>query len=438
MASILHMAWKDIRLLLRDRMGLFFVVGFPIVMGLFFGAVMGGLGTSGGGSSMKVAIVDQDNSEMSRFFAESLDANAQLELTEMPLDKAREEVRRGKLTAMVVLPTGFGANAGIFWNDPPQIQLGLDISRGAESAMLKGFVMEAMGQLIGKRFQDPAQFQPTIEEARQQLVGDSGLNPLEKGLLETLFDSLDTLIDSASSLQAQEGNRANSGPGFQFANIEQIDVSRSIDPNSTQAQVKKLRSRWDISFPQAMLWGVLGCVAGFAVSIAQERTRGTMLRLHVAPVSKFEILAGKATACFLTTLFVIALMTALGLMLGMQPASFPKLLAAALGTAFCFVGIMMVMSVLGKTEQSVSGAGWAINMVMAMLGGCMIPWLFLPKLFKTISIISPVKWAIQSIEGAIWRQYSWVEMFQPLSVLVAFGVAGLLVGAVIMARRTEL
>jgi len=438
MASILHMAWKDIRLLLRDRMGLFFVVGFPIVMGLFFGAVMGGLGTSGGGSSMKVAIVDQDNSEMSRFFAESLDANAQLELTEMPLDKAREEVRRGKLTAMVVLPTGFGANAGIFWNDPPQIQLGLDISRGAESAMLKGFVMEAMGQLIGKRFQDPAQFQPTIEEARQQLVGDSGLNPLEKGLLETLFDSLDTLIDSASSLQAQEGNRANSGPGFQFANIEQIDVSRSIDPNSTQAQVKKLRSRWDISFPQAMLWGVLGCVAGFAVSIAQERTRGTMLRLHVAPVSKFEILAGKATACFLATLFVIALMTALGLMLGMQPASFPKLLAAALGTAFCFVGIMMVMSVLGKTEQSVSGAGWAINMVMAMLGGCMIPWLFLPKLFKTISIISPVKWAIQSIEGAIWRQYSWVEMFQPLSVLVAFGVAGLLVGAVIMARRTEL
>ena len=32
----------------------------------------------------------------------------------------------------------------------------------------------------------------------------------------------------------------------------------------------RLRSPWDISFPAAMMWGVMGCVAGFAVSIVSR------------------------------------------------------------------------------------------------------------------------------------------------------------------------
>ena len=40
MNRIFTMAVKDIKLILRDRMSLFFICGFPILMGLFFGLVM--------------------------------------------------------------------------------------------------------------------------------------------------------------------------------------------------------------------------------------------------------------------------------------------------------------------------------------------------------------------------------------------------------------
>ena len=138
--------------------------------------------------------------------------------------------------------------------------------------------------------------------------------------------------------------------------------------------------------------------------------------MKVAPISTQSILAGKAMACFLTSIAVVLLMTLLGLAVGMRPASFPKLLAAAICIAAAFTGVMMVISVLGKTEQSVSGAGTAIILVLAMVGGCMIPAMFLPGFLQSISVISPVRWGILSLEGAIWRDFSWTEMLPSLAV----------------------
>ena len=40
MSRVFSIALKDIKLILRDKMSLFFIVGFPILMGLFFGLVV--------------------------------------------------------------------------------------------------------------------------------------------------------------------------------------------------------------------------------------------------------------------------------------------------------------------------------------------------------------------------------------------------------------
>ncbi len=179
-------------------------------------------------------------------------------------------------------------------------------------------------------------------------------------------------MDSMAGIQVAEDSELSlkTGGNFQFADIQSLDISREIDPNSQAGQLQKLRSRWDISFPQAMMWGVLGCVAGFSISVARERTLGTMVRLEVAPLSRFQILAGKALACFIG---VIGMLNLLGMGLGMRPANFMALSVAAISIACCFVGIMMTLAVLGKTEQSVSGLGWAANMAMSeMVFPCLI------------------------------------------------------------------
>ena len=73
---------------------------------------------------------------------------------------------------------------------------------------------------------------------------------------------------------------------------------------------------------------------------------------------------------------------------------------AAVSTAFCFVGIMMLLSLVGKTEQATGGAAWGALTVMAMFGGGMIPIAFMPSFMANISNYDPVKWAVLSVEGA--------------------------------------
>jgi ABC-2 type transport system permease protein len=460
MNRIVKMAIKDLKLLARDKMGAFFIFGFPILMGLFFGMMYPGAPSSNTTSAMKIVIVDHDRSEMSGQFIESLNANSNLDIDtietaaidayleshsdfdreQAEIQLSRDQVRLGRRAGTVMIPKGFGERAGVFWGESPDIHIGMDDSRGAEKAMMEGFVMEAMGGLFATRFQEPTSFLPDVEQAKQQISDADDMNPAQKLLMSGFLGTIESLISSADEIQQSDGltlggdTEDNGGGGMQFANIIRDDVTQSVDPNSQRGQLQRIRSKWDISFPQAMLWGVLGCVAGFAISIAKERSEGTMVRLQVAPLSKLEILLGKALACFAAVLLVTALLTLLGYALGMRPLSYPKLVLAAVSMAVCFVGIMMTMSVLGKTEQSVSGSGWAINMVMAMLGGCMIPVMFMPSFMQNLSFISPIRWAIQAIEGAVWRDFTWTQMLTPCAILVAVGLVGLAIGTKILSR----
>lgn len=454
MTAVIHMAIKDLRILFRDRAGAFFIVGFPVLMGVFFGLILGNEPGSEGTAAIRIAIVDLDQSEFSGRFIDALSGNRQLDIeisgpaavtpsaaaTEGhsdPVAVARDSVRRGQRIGMIVLPAGFGTRAGLFWGTPPVLQVGIDPSRRGEAGVIHGFVMEAMGTLAGERFRNPLQLKLTIDAARNELSTASDLNPSQRQLLLSFFSAAGQMLEMTAAIQSADNGLPGTA-GFselQFAKIEPLDIAVVPDPGSRAEQLQKLNSRWDISFPQAMMWGVMACVAGFSISIARERTRGTMFRLQVSPVTRLQILSGKALGCFVTVVGVIVMLTVLGYSLGMRPVSYSMLIVAVICVAVCFVGIMMAMSVLGRTEQAVSGSGWAINLVMAMFGGCMVPVMFMPESMQQASVLSPIRWAILALEGAIWRGFSASEMLIPCAILTSVGIAGLLTGTVILSRQ---
>ena len=73
-------------------------------------------------------------------------------------------------------------------------------------------------------------------------------------------------------------------------------------------------------------------------------------------------------------------------------------------------------------------------MILAMFGGAMVPLLFLPNFMKTVSHASPVKWGIVALEGAIWRDFTVVEMLLPCTILLCMGSACLAGGILVLSR----
>jgi ABC-2 type transport system permease protein len=192
-----------------------------------------------------------------------------------------------------------------------------------------------------------------------------------------------------------------------------------------------------ITFPQGVAWGFMGLVGAFGASLAEERRRGTMLRLLTAPVARSRVLFGKALGCFLGGLLVTALLTATAtLLLGVRVQRWDLLGAAAVASAFAFGGLAVGMAGFFRHEGSARSAGNAVVLVLAMVGGGTIPLAFMPEILRTASAASPFSWAILAIEGAVWRGFGMSQMVVPLSVLVSLGLAGLLLAHSTM-RRSE-
>ena len=88
----------------------------------------------------------------------------------------------------------------------------------------------------------------------------------------------------------------------------------------------------------------------------------------------------------------------------------------------------MMIAGLSRTEQAASGAGWALLMPMTRFGGGMMPQFVMPAWMQTAGSLSPVKWAILGIEGALWRNFTVNEMLLPCAILLAFGAVCFTVG----------
>jgi ABC-2 type transport system permease protein len=110
------------------------------------------------------------------------------------------------------------------------------------------------------------------------------------------------------------------------------------------------------------------------------------------------------------------------------------LIPAIAATSACFVGIMMVVAAVSKTEAAANGLGWGVLLLAAMFGGGMIPLFMLQDWMQAASNFSPVKWSVLALEGAIWRGFSIGEMARPCLILVGIGACGFLLGAGRMAR----
>jgi len=421
MGSIFTLARKDLRLLWRDKFGMFWVLLFPLMFALFFGAIFSS-GGSDGTRSLKIAVVDQDSTDASQVFVEKLIESEALNVIVTTLDSARQMVRKGKKVAYIVLEEGFGEKARFSFASVPPMSIGIDPARRAEALYLRGILTQLTFEDIKKIFTDPQVAQQRIRKSIVEIDSTSGFDPRQRQLFRGFLCNLDTLIAGIDADTNMLG-LSQKGGGIKIESVER------------ESEQGKPRSSFEIFFPSAILWGLMGCAATFAISIVQERTRGTYLRLLIAPISRAHILAGKGMACFLSCVGVCVMLLFIGsVALGVRIDSYLALLLAIICVALCFVGIMMAVSVLGRTEQAVGGAGWAMLLIMAMAGGGMVPTMVMPKWLQTIGSISPVKWGILSLEGAIWRNFSLNEMMLPLGVLLGFGTVFFVIGVTVMSR----
>ena len=421
MRASMAIAMKDLRSLSRDRLGAFFVFVFPVLFGILFGLIFAGAAGNGGPSEIPVALVDADATDASRAFAELLEGEPAFAVERFDArGPAADAVRTGHAAASIVLAEGFGASLDrVFLGEPVRLEGAIDPSRGFESGVIQGVVTRSVFALVAARMGDAETRRAMLDAARGALRDADGVAPATRGMFEAMFTSVDALAGSLES----GGGAGGDGGAFEFAVVELDFDSVAREGGSGP------RTMFDITFPQAAAWGLLGCVTGFGLSLVSERTRGTLTRLVMAPVSRRQILMGKAIGCFVSALAVLGLLIGVAAALGVRPDSWALLALAVVCACVGFVGVMMLLAAVGKTEAASEGIARAVLLVLALIGGAGVPLAMMPDWIRAVASVSPFKWAIAAFDGAIWRDYSLAEMATPCAVLLGVGVVGFALGA---------
>lgn len=438
MPSILAMIRKDLKLLLRDRASAFFAFVFPVLFAIFFGTVFSGGGGAGGGNALQIACVDSDQSEASKRFMQALSSSADLKVTAIATEgEAEKAVLTREQVAFVHIPMGFGAaqDGFISTGKGGGITIGIDPSRQAETGWIQGLVQQAAYTQLFGSFSDPKVMRRQLDSARASL-SKSDINPAQKLIFSQLFSSVESLSGSVSALGATPDNPQGESKQPTAGGFQPVQVTTQ----SVQAKRDLPSNAFAISFPQGIIWGIMGCAMGFAASFAGERTSGTFLRLCAAPLTPRRILLAKGLASGLVMLIVSGLMLLMAVVVfRVQVPSYPIMAGCLVIVTLAFVGIMMFAAGIGKSEAATNRAGWAIMMCLAMLGGAAVPLFVMPPFVRDLSVISPIRWAMLVLEGGVWRGWSLTDqsMLVPMAVLLGIAVVGASAGMALVQRQAR-
>jgi ABC-2 type transport system permease protein len=359
---------NDLRLYVTDRRALVIGVVVPILIAAFFGYVFGGNGGSEASGKIPVALVDEDQSAVSRAITADLASEAVLDVRILDRSAAEERVRSGKVHVAAIIPKNFGAAStqALFSGlAKPRLELLIDPTQS-----ISGRVLESVFAQQGMR-----------EIAKHAFGGGSGqtLPGLQYGL------SLPYAVATSKVTSAR--NVPYNGYAHSFAGMTtQFILFAGID-------------------------------AGIVLLLARER--GVWQRLRSAPLSKADFLLARALATTLISLFQFSLIytaaiVVFGVRIGGSVLGF-----AAIAVALCLLNAAfgLMLASLGRSAAATRGIAVMATLLLVMVGGAWVPSFVFPQWLQRVSLAAPTRWAVDGLDAVSWRGLGFGAALAPVLVL---------------------
>ena len=186
------------------------------------------------------------------------------------------------------------------------------------------------------------------------------------------------------------------------------------------------------SVPAWLVFGMFFVLIPLSSTMIIELQQGTLRRLQSMNVAAGALLGGKLLPYFFINQLQFVLMLAAGLWLipllgGTALVINGSFAALALVSAACSVaalGFAMLLSVLARSTEQATALGGAANIILAAIGGIMIPKHVMPPLMQQVADVSPMSWALDGFLQVILYGGGLADVLLPVAALLAFAAAG--------------
>ena len=378
---------KDVRILARDKIGLIFMFGMPIILVVVVTTIQNGVFEAVNANKVGLLLCNRDTGSASATFVRAIDKIGMFRVTLTAPNESdtslTERVRHKEAMVALVIPADFSQ------------RMNAAATQVAGKA-LHSFGLEGdSGRVIaGKAEPVTIYYHPVLQESfRQSIKGavSGALQLLESRLvLQAVYQSINDkpLPDSLANnlLQNQQS-------------VREISVSRNGaggTPNAAQHNV-----------PAWTIFAMFFVVLSLGSSVVREKLNGSFVRLKTLPTPYVIALLSKQITYLVVTLLQTALIFAIGIwlfpLLGLPVLHLPHDLAGlfivSLICGWCAVSYAICVGVFASTQEQANGFGAISILIMAVVGGLMVPSFIMPESMQTFMNISPLHWCLEAYYG---------------------------------------
>ena len=400
---------KDLLLFFSDRRAVIMGLVAPIAIASFFGSIFNGSGGSEP-AKIRVAIVDEDTQAVSRAVLDGASGDKSLKVSTPSRAEARAAVRAGSVSVAVVIPQGFSdaATRAFFGGgSPPALTMWFDPSRAAEVGMVRGIMTQHVMEAVGKEMFGGASGRRVVEES---------LNSLDA--LNLPDDQKDALRALLKSVQQFYGNTQPGAGARAFA------MPFTVSEEAVTSQTSVPYNGYAHSFAGMGAQFTLFSAIDLGIGVLLERQRGLWKRLRSAPLSRFWLLASRAlsTAIIGFVTMLVAFAFAIVVFKVRVAGSVVGFVAIIAAYAVMVATFGLMIAALGKTPGGTRGVAILATLVMVMLGGAWVPAFVFPAWLQQLTLIIPVRWAIDGLDAVTWRGLGIGAALWPTVVLLGFSI----------------
>jgi ABC-2 type transport system permease protein len=368
--------------MVRDRMGLFFIVVLPMILIVVLGFTYGGM------NAVRVGVADEDGGPL------ALELAAAITTRDLRLD-VREYATAAELRDAV--EGGF-------------VEIGLAIPAGYDSTLRSG------GQATVEIVAQPKSVASVVRTALDAAVAEQvAIVQAARFSAEAAGVSFDTALAAA-----REARPDVTGVGVRLEAADDLQANPSGFAVGAESQV--------------ILFMFLTSMTG-AAELMSTRQLGVSRREFSTPTSARSIIVGETLGRLGVALFQGAfIVTATAVLF--QVDWLDPLATGAIILVFALVssGAAMLLATLASNESQISAAGPALGMILGLLGGTMVPLEVFPEAVRTIAHATPHAWAIDAFHEMLLNGGGFADVLPHVGVLAGFAVV-LLGLAVLRFRR---
>ena len=410
MKALSALVRKDLVLYFSNKRALMITLAAPVLIAAFFGSVLGGPPKKP--SKVPVAVVDLDQSAVSKTIVASMRADSAFDLKEIAQPEAVALVREGKARAAVVIPAGFGDAAPKAMFAPnaskPEIAVHFDPSQAIALQLVRGLLAEHVMKGVSSVAFGPEGSGKMIADMRKE-VGAAAMAEGERRDLMLLFDSVERL-----QAHSKPGRAGPGGGGFSMPfTTAQVEVT-----GKTNAKYNPFSHSFAGMGVQFVLF--MGIEVG--VGILLMRRMGLWKRLRAAPVSRTLLLGSRIVSGTLIATLLLAGIYAAGIAIfGVRiEGSIAGFIAIAIAFAILTATFGLLIAALGKTPEATRGLAVLATLLLVMLGGAWVPTFIFPEWLQTATLFIPTRWAVDGLEAMTWRGLGFDAAMAPVASMLAF------------------